>query len=119
VRAAFVAVQEEFKAQLGTDLSLLLVSTDPVRDTPARIANYTKTFDGRWRFLTGSRETLQPVWDDYHVTVLDPDSEQRINHTWMVALVDREGLLRFRYLGQDDPRETLIPDISMLLKESP
>lgn len=119
VRAAFLAVQDAMRERLGTDLDLLLVSTDPERDTTERVAKYTEVFQGRWRYLTGSREALAPVWEAFRVQVRTPDDAGRIAHTWMIALVDRAGRVRFRYFGQDDPRDTLLPDIAALLAETP
>jgi protein SCO1 len=119
VRTAFLTVQEQCSAQVGHGLELLLVSTDPTRDTPAQVAKYTDVFKGQWRYLTGTKVDLEPVWEQFRVQVRDVDTDGRIDHTWMIALIDRRGAVRFRYFGQDDPSATLIPDIKALLEESP
>ncbi|NNM67326.1 MAG: SCO family protein [Spirochaetales bacterium] len=50
---------------------IVLVSTDPVRDTPAVLSAYTHELgmDGRWSFLTGSLAQIQPVWKAFKIVV--------------------------------------------------
>lgn len=60
------------RGQLGSDVNrvaLVAITVDPETDTPGRIAAYTEAMGmtGRWWFLTGSRQELQPIWAAYGV----------------------------------------------------
>jgi len=115
----FRYIQRKFDDLIDTDLVLAFITTDPARDTPERLAAYTKGYEGRWRFLTGSRPELEHVWEEYHVAVVDGKaSSGLVYHSFMVALIDRDGMVRYRYIGVVDPEEVIIKDIELLLRES-
>lgn len=111
----FRLVQRKFKDIIDKDLVLVLITTDPERDTPERVAAYTKGFNGRWYFLTGSKSQLEEVWEQYHVFVQEKREADLVYHTYMVALIDREGFIRYRYVGLVDPEEVIVTDIQHLL----
>lgn len=113
----FLQIQQAFKDIIDKDLVLILITTDPDRDTPERVAAYTRGFQGKWHFLTGTKSQLQKVWDEYGVFVQDKPAAGIVYHTYMVALIDREGLIRFKYIGLVDPEEVIVRDIRNLLTE--
>ena len=58
--------------ELGDDadrVALVVVSTDPERDSLERVRQYNQSLDmnGRWDYLIGSMEQLEQVWRDYYV----------------------------------------------------
>lgn len=110
-------IQRKFVDALEKDLVLVLITTDPKRDSPERVDAYTKGFQGRWYFLTGTEEQLKEVWDNYRVFVKEKADSDIVYHSYMVALVDREGMIRYRYVGLVDPEEVIIKDIQHLLQE--
>ncbi|MEW5816000.1 MAG: SCO family protein [Spirochaetota bacterium] len=114
----FKYIQRRFDKLISEDLELVFITTDPVRDNPERIAAYTKGFEGRWSFLTGTEKELQEVWDAYKVFVKEGRAgTDLVYHTYMVALIDREGMIHYRYVGLVDPEETIIKDIQYLLNK--
>ena len=89
--------------QLGTMLrgmapadrpTLLIVSADPGRDTPASIRHAMATWGlagpYRWHWLRGSKSALAAVWRDYGVTG-EPASAA-------LYLIDRRGFQRTGFL---------------------
>jgi cytochrome oxidase Cu insertion factor (SCO1/SenC/PrrC family) len=64
----------ETQTSLGTDLDKVVfvaITTDPLRDTPDVIADYSK-FAGlydTWHFLTGPLDDLKRIWNAYGVGV--------------------------------------------------
>ncbi|MEW6456098.1 MAG: SCO family protein [Acidobacteriota bacterium] len=113
----FRRIQKEFKDVIDKDLTLILITTDPQRDTPERIAYYTKGYEGRWHFLTGTESQLKETWDNYRVFVKTKQDSDLVYHSYMVVLIDRQGLIRYRYVGLVDPEEIITKDINYLLKE--
>ena len=69
----FIAVKLKRALELLGDaasrVELVVVSTDPVGDTPERAATYSREFDlyDRWHYLIGIREQLEPIWQSYFV----------------------------------------------------
>lgn len=110
-------IQRKFLDKINKDLALVLITTDPKRDTPERIDAYTKGFDGKWSFLTGNEPQLKEVWEEYRVFVKEKKEADLVYHSYMVALIDREGFIRYRYVGLVDPEEVIIKDIQQLLSE--
>ena len=111
----FRRIQREFKDIIEKDLVLVFITTDPKRDTPERSASYTQGFDGKWHFLTGTETQLKEVWEHYRVFVKEKPEADLVYHSYMVVLIDREGLIRYRYIGLVDPEEVIVKDIRYLL----
>lgn len=113
----FRLIQRKFENIIDKDLVLIFITTDPERDTPERVEAYTRGFGGKWHFLTGSESQLKKVWDAYRVFVQPKESVDLVYHSYMVALIDRNENVRFRYIGLVDPEETIVQDIKHLLEE--
>ena len=88
-----MAVLRKARADLGAQgdqVQVLLVTTDPARDTPERMANYLAAFDPTFIGLTGADADLQTVYSRYGVTVMDEGT----THATRVYVVDGAGNLR-------------------------
>jgi protein SCO1/2 len=88
----FGVLKRRFQTQLGTDLILLTVTFDPVRDQPDVLAHYAATWKAdpnTWHFLTGSPRDVQHVTGMFGVDVF-PD-EGLMNHSLHTAIIDRTG----------------------------
>ncbi len=72
-------------------VQLLAIDANPQKTAVADVASYTRAhrLEGRWRFLTGSREQLEAVWHAYHVYVAVANDD--IQHTAVVFLIDPDG----------------------------
>jgi protein SCO1 len=56
-------VQHLLGDRLGTDITLVSITTDPARDTPSAVKEYSDYFDPRpgWLFLTGERQNIEAI----------------------------------------------------------
>lgn len=80
------------------DLRVLAVSVDPKRDTPAAVRGFLRVhrLPPRFRYLTGTRAELAPVWKKFHVAAL-PGPSGTITHNTFELLVDPSGRERLFY----------------------
>tara|TARA_B100000959_G_C14849111_1_gene569335 strand:+ start:441 stop:1058 length:618 start_codon:yes stop_codon:yes gene_type:complete len=112
----FCQIQKAFDEEMGKDLELVLISLDPRRDDPERCQKYTEAYEGKWFFLTGTSEQIDALLPHYQV-MTRPSEQSEILHNWMVVLIDRNGYIRYRYMGEDDPQRHLVSDIKDLIGE--
>jgi protein SCO1/2 len=117
-------VQAAFK---NKPVDLVSITFDPAHDTPARLKEYATHFEvdlGNWSFLTGAREELQPVLDDYHIEVTRSGkkdasgailSSSIVDHELKAFVIDGSGMTRFEYWGQDFDTKVVIQDIAKVL----
>jgi protein SCO1/2 len=96
---AHVKLARESLGSRANDVQVLMVSTDPVRDTPQALGDFMGHFDPSFLGLTGTMPQLQKVWQDYGVTVEDGGE----THSTFLYLVDPAG----------DVRETFLPDTEL------
>jgi len=68
---------------------------------------------GEWYFLTGPLSTCKEVWKAYRVHV--EKEGVLVSHTALTYLIDRNGLMRVRYLGVP-PAKVFIADIEKMLR---
>ena len=90
----FGVLAKRFNGQMGRDLVLLTVTFDPVRDQPARLAEYASQWKANpdvWRFLTGTVPDVTRVCGLFGVDFF-PD-EGLMNHSSHTAIIDRHGSL--------------------------
>ncbi len=78
---------------LADQTQVLLITSDPRRDTPQVLGEYLSHFDPSFIGLTSSPDTLKTVWADYGVTVLDNGE----THSSYLYLVDPQGNLIATY----------------------
>ncbi len=90
----FSVVAERFKERLGRDLVLLTVTFDPARDTPERLAEYSRQWHADpavWHFLTGDSQAVIRVCRQFGLDAF-PD-EGLISHSTRTVIIDRRGTL--------------------------
>jgi protein SCO1/2 len=93
------------RALLGADAArvrVLFVTTDPARDTPARLGRYVSLFDPEVVGLTGTPSALARVYAAFHVYPTPYEApgagrDVRIGHATAIYLVDHRGTIRFSY----------------------
>lgn len=128
------------------DFGIISISIDPENDTAEVLKQHAKMVGAtspNWHFLTGDRAYIGRIADQFNIYVGDKEDEaESLNHSGMIALVDKEGNLRCRFdennspilyysgLNYEDPegkkssltgeyhpdREKLLADIHQLLK---
>jgi protein SCO1/2 len=77
---------------------VLAISVDPGGDTSARVESFIRAHRllPQFRYLTGSREQLEPIWRDYHAAAqVGPPS--RSIHSAFELLIDPAGKPQLRY----------------------
>src|SRR5262245_27265613 len=67
-------VQDLLGERLGHDITLISITTDPVRDTPPVVREYSEHFAPRpgWLFLTGERQDIETIVGRLGHTSPDP-----------------------------------------------
>jgi protein SCO1/2 len=78
---------------LADQVKVFLITSDPARDTPEVMGEYLNHFDPSFIGLTSTPETLQTVWSDYGVTVMDNGE----THSSYLYLIDPQGNLIATY----------------------
>jgi protein SCO1 len=83
------------------DLRVLAISVDPKNDTPAAVKAFLRDhhLPARFRYLTGTRAELAPVWARYHVAAV-AGPKPIVSHTAFELLVDPQGRERVLYDAQ-------------------
>jgi len=98
---------------LGADASrtaVVLVTTDPKRDTSRALDVFLGRFREDFIGLTGSEEQLAQVWRDYGVTVMDGGE----THSNYIYVIDPSGNLVETVLADSGPAD-IAADIRVLL----
>ncbi len=99
---------------LGTsakDVQVLMVSTDPARDTPEALMDFMGHFNPDFLGLTGTPTELEKAWKDYGVVVEDGGE----THSTSIYVIDPAGNLRETFLP-DTETSDISADVSLLLK---
>jgi protein SCO1/2 len=83
------------------DLRVLAISVDPKNDTPASVKAFLRAHNlpARFRYVTGTRAQLAPVWARYHVAAI-AGPKPIVSHTAFELLVDPQGRERVLYDAQ-------------------
>jgi protein SCO1/2 len=88
-------------------VTVLAVTVDPERDTPARLRQYLEAngLSGRLTFLTGDHSVLEQVWASYGIGVTkqplaDNSPVYTVGHISVTYVIDKDG--RQRLLVRDD-----------------
>ena len=90
----FGVMQKRFSERMGSDLVLLTITFDPGRDTPERLAEYSRQWTAdpaSWHFLTGSTEEIGRVCSLFGVDFFP--AEGLFSHSSRTAVIDRRGNL--------------------------
>ena len=75
-------------------LSIVFISVDPERDTPAELGNYMKLYDTPVVGLTGTTAQIEQVKQQFGIysrKVEQPGGGYSVDHTAAVLLMDRNG----------------------------
>jgi protein SCO1/2 len=61
--ALFAELQQRLGERVGTEVSMISVTVDPLRDTPLRLKQFAEQYKvgPGWRFFTGSRQAVDEV----------------------------------------------------------
>jgi Uncharacterized protein SCO1/SenC/PrrC, involved in biogenesis of respiratory and photosynthetic systems len=93
------------------DVQVIMVSTDPVRDTPQALKDFMEHFNPLFLGLTGTPGELQKAWKDYGVTV-EAGGE---THSTYLYVIDPAGNVRETFLPDTEPKD-IVGDVGLFLK---
>jgi protein SCO1/2 len=108
---AHVKLARESLGNRAGDVQVVMVSTDPARDTPQALGDFMGHFDPSFLGLTGTLPDLQKVWKDYGVTV----EEGGETHSTYLYVIDPSGNVRETFLPDAEPND-IAADVNWLLK---
>jgi protein SCO1/2 len=88
---------------------VLAVSVDPKGDTPRAVRQFVRSrrLLPEFRYLTGTRAQLAPVWKSWHVAVGANLSRTYSFHSAYELLLDRSGKARLLYSSDVKARDVL------------
>jgi protein SCO1/2 len=110
-----LAVLRQVLDQLGDQadaVQVVLVTTDPARDTQERLSDYLAAFNPTFLGLTGSDADLQVAYQGYGVTVMDEGT----THSTRVHLIDPQGMTRLTF-SYGMPAGDILHDVRLILQE--
>jgi len=119
ITAAVRQVQSHLSQKERENSHLLTVTTDPEIDSPKVLASYAKRYGAElsgWSFLTGKESALKSVWKNFGVGV-ERKARGLVDHTPLLAIVDRRRVLRFVYIGPSPEAKWVLRDLRSLLTE--
>jgi len=108
---AHLKLARESLGDRAKDVQVIMVSTDPARDTPQALKDFMGHFDPSFLGLTGTQAELQKTWMDYGVTVENGGE----THSTFLYVIDPAGNVRETFLPDAEPND-IARDISLLLK---
>jgi protein SCO1 len=105
------------RAGLGSRVSVVEVSVDPWRDTPARLRAYRRTTGVGFQLLTGSHAELTRFWRFFGVGFYPTGSGRTFDvaHTDGIFFVDPGGRWRIADIGMPNTHGRLDPRLKRLL----
>lgn len=108
-----VAAMQEVEARAGDRAGYVLVSLDPERDSPARLADYARQhrLSDRWTLLSGAESDVRELAALLHVQYrrVSPDE---IDHTTTLTILDADG----RIVAQFDKADAVDRAAEVLLR---
>ena len=106
--AKMATVQDRLGSDFGSKIAFLSITVDPEHDNSDVLKRYATAFGADpagWKFLTGSPDSIRAVEHRYGVFA-SQTAGRELDHTNLISLVDRGGMLRVQYLGvRFDPDE--------------
>ena len=116
ITEAMVTLQQRLTAAERQQVFFLSVTAQPDVDTPAVLHAYAHRLGvdlASWAFVTGHPQAVQAVWQAFGLTVKTRATGVVDHPAWMF-LIDREGMVQYRYLGGLLEVETISEDMRTL-----
>lgn len=110
--AAHLKLALEMLGGNAPNIQVVLVSTDPVRDTPQMLKDFLGKFNPNFLGITGTMAELTRTWDAYGIEVLYGGE----THSSFTYVIDKAGNLRLK-IGAEAIPEDIASDLKILLAE--
>lgn len=115
---------KQVQKQLGDDakkVRFVMITTDPERDTPEKVAAYVARFSPEFVGLSGSLTDLERIWDELGVSVKKQNTGSAagylVSHTSSVYVLDPNGSLIMMFPYGTTAMD-MAYDLMQLLKQS-
>jgi protein SCO1/2 len=95
------------------DVRVVMISTDPQRDTSEALMEFLGRFDPSFLGISGSPAELMNIYEAYHVVVLEGGE----THSSFTYVIDRNGHLRLTFVP-DSTAEDIAHDLKIILAEN-
>ncbi len=120
VKSQMIRIHDKFDQV--EELKLVSFALDPKRDNVEHLHSYAHNLGvdhQKWYFLTGDKDKIWDLAEDYLISVRDdPDEPGGIYHSGKILLIDKNGHIRAFANGTlEDEVTELISRIEDLLKE--
>ena len=100
--------------------SFVSVTVDWRHDSPSKLRNYTADFGYDWPHLTGAKEYLDPIYENYGVFPVeegdDSDEGYTVAHPSPTYILDTEGKGRVVWSDYDFPTDLFLEDLRTVLE---
>jgi protein SCO1/2 len=103
----------EMLGDQAQNVQVVMISTDPVRDTPEALGNFLGAFNPTFIGIPGTSEELAKIYKDYGVTVLDGGE----THSSYTYVIDQNGNLRLTFSPDTQP-DDITADLKTLLAQN-
>ena len=130
-------VAEQLPNDYGTNFSIIAITVDPWWDTSGVLAEYAMRQAIDWPHLTGDVETMQPIWESFHVglqTYLNTSATEDnstednqttgrhhpdylVDHSTATIIIDKSHQQRVRWNDMDWEPTLFIKDLQYLMDE--
>ena len=91
----FAKAKELLPAELQDDFHVVMLTTDPARDTPEKLAGYVPFFDEDFIGVSGAEADVAAVLEDWRIYVEygepDENGAYLVGHPAFTLLLDRDG----------------------------
>ena len=102
----------------ASEVQVLMVSVDPERDTPERVAAYAHDFNPDFKGLTGEPEKIATVAADFGIFHSKAEGSAEtgylVDHTAAVLVLNREGDTRLIWAFETTPQQ-MARDLNYLI----
>ena len=98
-------VVEDLGDDVGKEVHFVSISMDPQYDNVERLNAYTDLHRANWPHLTGSREDLQQVWDNFGVQVDQTFIDSHVKKNLVSILYPDNSSESFTVMNDDLPAE--------------
>ncbi|HIH81269.1 MAG TPA: SCO family protein [Candidatus Thalassarchaeaceae archaeon] len=130
-------VAEQLPDDYGTNFSIIAITVDPWWDTSGVLAEYAMRQAIDWPHLTGDVETMQPIWESFHVglqTYLNTSATEDnstednqttgrhhpdylVDHSTATIIIDKSHQQRVRWNDMDWEPTLFLEDLQYLMDE--
>jgi protein SCO1/2 len=104
----------------GENVQMIMITVDPERDTPDKIAEYVAHFHPTFVGLSGTKKAIDEAADGYGVYYEKhegtPATGYLVDHTARVFVIEPDGTHRLSF-GFGTPVEDIVADLRLLLRD--